>query len=151
MSRMCTSPLNNMATGESPCGMAKSGRPRESLVWDYFVYKEEKKKSICLEQEEGPCNLEIAGKYLKNLKAHLRAKHPRELAELASKDAKAKELKRKKSQEGSGPSFSVTQLTIVDAVARMKTYTNESEWYKRITKKLATFVTVGNVANRIVE
>ena len=124
-------------------------------MWDYFIYDGEKKKSICqigLDQEGSPCSTEIAGKYTTNLKAHLKAKHPRELAELAQKDAekqKTKELKRK-SQDGA--SFSATaQLTIVDAVARTKKYTRESERYQRITKKLAMFVCVGNVANRIVE
>lgn len=42
---------------------AQSGRPRENLVWDYFIYDEEKKKSICQvgsEKEGSSCNMEIA-------------------------------------------------------------------------------------------
>ena len=161
---MRISPSNGMASGESTCSSmeiaksTQSGRPRESSAWDYFIYDGEKHKSICqigFDQEGSPpCNTEIAGKYATNLKAHLtlKAKHPRELAELAKKDAekeKTKELKRK-SQDGA--SFSATaQLTIVDAVARTKKYTRESERYQRIMKKLATFICVGNMANRIVE
>ena len=92
-----------------------------------------KAQSICqigFDQEGSPpCNTEIAGKYTTNLKAHLKSKHPRELVELAKKDAekeKTKELKRK-SQDGA--SFSATtQLTIVDAVARTKKYTRGSSY-----------------------
>ena len=95
----------------------QSRHPRESSVWDYFIYNEKKHKSICqigFDQEGSPlCNTEIAGKHTTNFKAHLKAKHPRELAELAKKDAekeKTKELKRK-SQDGAF--FSATaQLTI---------------------------------------
>ena len=144
---MHISPSNGMVSGELTCSsmeIAKSTQsrcPRESLVWDYFIYDGEKHKSICQIgfTQEGcpPCNTEIAGKYTTNLKAHLKAKHPRELAELAKKDAekeKTKELKRK-SQDGA--SFSATtQLSIVDAIARTKKYTRESERYQRITKKL---------------
>ena len=162
MLRMRISPSNGMASGESTCSSmeiaksAQSGHPRESLVWDYFIYDGEKHKSICqisfAQEGSPPCNTEIAGKYTTNLKAHLKAKHPRELAELAKKDAekeKTKELKRKSQDEAS---FSATaQLSIVDAIARTKKYTRESKQYQRITKKLATFVCVGNVANRIVE
>ena len=95
MLRMPTSPSNGMASGESTCGSmetaksTQSGCPRESSVWDYFIYDGEK-KSICqigLDQEGSPpCSTEIAGKYTTNLKAHLKAKHPRKLAELAQKD-----------------------------------------------------------------
>ena len=127
MLHMRISPSNGMASGKSTCNSmeiaksTQSGHPRESSVWDYFIYDGKKHKSICqigFDQEGSPpCNTEIAGKYTTNLKAHLtlKAKHSRELAELAKKDAekeKTNELKRK-SQDG--PSFSPTaQLTIAD-------------------------------------
>ena len=81
------------------------------------------RKSICqvgLETEGGPCNMEIAGKYPTNLKSHLKAMHPCELAELTKKDSgKDKDKEGRKSHEG--VVFSTTaKLTIVDAVARMK-------------------------------
>ena len=53
MLRMHTSPSNSIASGESTCGgmetaiSTQSGRPRESLVWNYFIYDGEKNKSIC--------------------------------------------------------------------------------------------------------
>ena len=92
MLRMSISPSNGTASGESTCSSmeiaksTQSGHPRESLVWDYFIYDGEKHKSICqisfAQEGSPPCNTEIAGKYTTNLKAHLKAKHPRELAEL---------------------------------------------------------------------
>ena len=49
--------------------MAKSmhiGRPRDSFVWDHFVYVEEREKSVCqvpLGEEGSICGKEINGRY----------------------------------------------------------------------------------------
>ena len=98
------SPSNGMASGELTCSSmeiaksTQSGCPRESLVWDYFIYDGEKHKSICqigFDQDGSPpCNTEISGKYTTNLKAHLKAKHPHELAELAKKRCRKREDQR---------------------------------------------------------
>ena len=104
---MHISPSNSMASGELTCSSmeiaksTQSGHPRESSVWDYFIYDGEKHKSICQigfdQKGSPPCDTEIAGKYTMNATWRL-IKHAHELAELAKKDAekeKTKELKRK--------------------------------------------------------
>lgn len=63
-------------------------------------------------------------------------------------DEEVKEKARKKSCCETKPA---TQLSIEDTAKRTKKYTKESEKYQRITRKLATFVGVGYVANSIVD
>ena len=67
-----------MTTVPGPSG---TGRRRESLVWDFFVFDATKSKSICQIQgqpSQSPestaaiCGAEIAGKFPTNLKANLK-------------------------------------------------------------------------------
>ena len=78
MLRMRISPSNGMASGKLTCSSmeidksTQSGCPRESSVWDCFIYDEVKHKIICQIgfNQEGSlsCNTEIAGKYTMNIK-----------------------------------------------------------------------------------
>ena len=64
---------------------AHIGRPRDSLVFDHFVYVEERKKGVYQvhDDEEGSvCGKEINGRYPTNLKAHLKHAHPNVHAEI---------------------------------------------------------------------
>ena len=130
-----------------------SGRPRESAVWNYFFYDSTKGKSTCQvssgdASESSVCGMEINGKYPTNLKAHLKAKHPGRYTELCKME---EELKEKAKQKHGREVKLATQLSIEDATKRTKKYTKESEKYQKITRKLATFVGVGYVANSIVD
>ena len=128
-----------------------SGHPRESPVWNFYLYDRAKGKSIC-QVESGVagsvCRMEINGKYPTNLKVHLKAKHPESYIELCKLD---EEVKEKAKQKPDHVGKSATQLSIEDAVKRTKKYTKESEKYQRITQKLAKFVGIGYVANLIVD
>lgn len=109
---------------------SKAGHPRESPVWNFYVYDSAKGKSIC-QVESGVasaiCGLEINGKYPTNLKAHLKAKHPESYVELCKLDDEVKKKAKEKPGHAGKPA---TQLSIVDAVKRTKKYTKESESIK---------------------
>ena len=58
-----------------------TGRPRQSPVWQYFLFDASKNKSICqVPVQTGElgaiCGVEINGKFPTNLKSHLKAVHP---------------------------------------------------------------------------
>lgn len=75
-----------------------TGRPRKSVVWDYFEFDEDSNKSVCQIILPGPltatdtvahdsshdniCGHSIAGKFPTNLKQHLKKAHPRQYSEL---------------------------------------------------------------------
>ena len=134
----------------SKASSSHSGRPRESPVWNFYLYDSTKGKSIC-QVKSGTagalCGLEINGKYPTNLKAHLKAKHPDSYIELCKLDEEVKEKTKQKSGHAGKPA---TQLSIEDAVKRTKKYFEESEKYQRISQKLALFVGSCYVANSIV-
>lgn len=128
-----------------------SGHPRESTIWMYFFIDDSKGKSISqvLSSDGQVCGVEITGKYPTNLKAHLKAEHDDSYAELMKLDEEKREKQaKKKSHERSSKS---AQLSIEDTVKRTKKYNKESDRYKRISRKLAVFVAVDNVANSIVD
>lgn len=135
--------------------LAISGRRRESTVWDYFVFDAEKVKSICQVEvsveNSSPrlCATEIAGKYPTNLKSHLKKAHPSAHDEMVQKEeAKQREKERAKAQK---KITSPTQVTLQESIEKGQQYDKASQRYKDITQKLAMFVSVGNVANSIVE
>ena len=63
------------------------GRPKRSVVWDYFMHDQTNNKSVCqieVTQDRGDrggpskkvCGATVAGKYPTNLKQHLCKDHP---------------------------------------------------------------------------
>ena len=84
-----------------------SSRPRKSLVWEYFKYDDQLKKSLCqvlkspTSSDSGRlsnplvCGHEITGKYPTNLKQHLKKSHPGLYADLQKKEVQEKEQKSK--------------------------------------------------------
>ena len=142
----------------SPPGLT-TGRRRESAVWDYFVFDASKGKSICQVEvsEVGSdgtrkCGTGIAGKFPTNLKTHLKGNHPAAHEEMLKKEAeRQKEKETTKRKLASPPGNVGGQMTLLGSLQKAKPYDKESPRYKDITRKLATFVAAGNVANRIVE
>lgn len=128
--------LDRFAAMLSKASSSHSGCPRESPVWNFYLYDSTKGKSIC-QVESGAagtlCGLEINGKYPTNLKVHLKVKHQDSYIELCKLDEEVKEKTKQKPGHAGKPA---TQLSIEDAVKRTKKYTKESEKYQRITRKL---------------
>ena len=65
------------------------GRPKRSLVWEYFKYNHVLDKSIC-QIEKSPdtdsmCGKGIGGNNPTNLKQHLRAAHPQVMNDIKRK------------------------------------------------------------------
>ncbi len=135
--------------------MAKStqvGRPRDSTVWEHFVYDEGKEKSVCqvrVGEEGSACGKEITGRYTTNLKAHLKHAHPTVYVEVQQK-SEEKEKARRKSGEGAALR-NQQKLPQMGALRGGTKYAKESPRYKTITLKLAAFVAIANVPNSIVE
>ena len=76
------------------------GHPRDSSVWDYFLYSEEKEKRICqVPVGEGGniCGKEIKGRHTTNLKSHLKHSHPIEHTQMQQK-SEEKEKEKEKSR-----------------------------------------------------
>ena len=128
----------------------RSGRPRDSAVWDYFFFDPNRGnsgKSVCQVQVgDVNCGMEFSGKFLTNLKAHLKNNHPSAFQELLAEEGE-KELAKKRAAAAT----TVLQPTIAETFVKSKPYERGSLKNVKITRKLAVFVGAGHVANRIVE
>ena len=127
-----------------------SGRPRESPVWDYYIYNDVEKKSICQVplNEEDLCGKSFSGRFTSNLKHHLRTNHKEQFAEVEKKDKARKEAKEAQKKAEVGPT---KQATIAEVLHRRTMYERDSDRYKKVTRRLAVFVGATNVANTIVD
>ena len=124
----------------SPPGLV-TGRRRESIVWDYFVFDASKGKSYCQVEVSGgslaggvKCNVGIAGKFPTNLKAHLKGSHPvayEEMLKRETKRQKEKEAKKKlilpSHVAGDG------QMTLACSLQKAKPYDKQSPMCRDIT------------------
>ena len=69
---------------------AYTGRPRQSPVWNFFLFNAAKSRSVCevqirvVDSTTKLCGIEISGKYPTNLKAHLNTAHPQVFAEVST-------------------------------------------------------------------
>jgi len=74
-----------------------AGRKRESYVWTYFKYNDEKEKSICIVKNKNgeQCGKEMAGKNTSNLKTHLSRFHGSEYEKVTEEEKKMKTEKPK--------------------------------------------------------
>ena len=67
-----------------------TGRPRQSPVWNFFLFNAAKSRSVCkvqirvVDSTTKLCGIQISGKYPTNLKAHLRTAHPQVFAEVST-------------------------------------------------------------------
>ena len=127
------------------------GRPRKSVVWDYFIYDSIMNKSTCQilvtsDSNSGTklCGHSITGKYPTNLKQPLKKTHLNEYKEVESKEAEV--VRRGKMSNKNSP---YGQRTLSESFRRK--YDRESERYKLLTRKLALYVGGTNVPNSIVE
>ena len=133
------------------------GRPKRSVVWHYFVYDQDKNKSVCQIEvtrdhgdHSGPskevCGAAVTGKYPTNLKQHLRKDHPAQYQEALHKEEaeKAKEESAKHRSVGK-------QITVIESFKGKSQYDKSSQRYLHITKQLAIFIGSTNVPNSIVE
>lgn len=137
----------------SPPGQ-RSGRPCASVVWDYFLFDPMGGKSVCRVQvgesseasDSEICGEEFSGKFLMNLKTHLKKNHPRVFQEFLAKEEE-KEVARKRA----AASTAAVQPTIAETILRSKPYERGSTRNENITHKLAIFIGAGHVANRLVD
>ena len=124
---------------------ANLGRPRKSLVWNYFTYDAFSGKSICQvaagdSSEPGSpssspivCGKTFAGKFPSNLRQHLKTCHVACYQEMLNDEEKQKEEREtKKSKCSSG--IARSQKTLGEAFQRK--YDKESRKYQDITRKL---------------
>lgn len=163
-----------MATGSgssslspSPCPeeSVPSGRRKSSPAWEYFVYDSETDKSICQievcstggdragtssasDSNVKQCGQTVAGKWPTNLKHHLQKYHPKQYDVVLEKE---KELKAQKVKPKVKKPTLSGQLTISQAFEGKPQYTQESDRYNQITKKLAIFIGSTNVAISLVD
>lgn len=85
------SPSPSSATSTSFARQA-IGRPKQSPVWNYFVYVEDSDKSVCqvpvgLSDGSGVCGHAVSGKYPTNMKQHLKRSHKAEYDEVLRQES----------------------------------------------------------------
>ena len=148
---------NSSVVSTSTLPARSTDRPKQSPVWDYFVFGNG--KSTCQvdvkrgEAVEEKCGHSLAGKYPTNLKQHSKKEHPREYTEVSLlKKEEEKEKKRLSVTPNIPGSFKSKggQLTLEQTLRQKKRYATGSPRYLEITRKLAIFVGSTNVPNSIV-
>jgi hypothetical protein len=116
-----------------------TGRKRDSNVWRYFQYLDDKKKSKCLitDVKAKPCGFEVAGKNPTNLKMHLHSHHRELYAQFCDKeDERKKAVKRQREEEDAsntliGGSSQGRGQTLFECVnRRTATWSKDSLEYK---------------------
>ncbi len=129
-----------------------TGRPRGSLVWNYFKYLEED-KSVCLigVGDQSQCGHSIKGKFPTNLKGHLKNKHQAMFKELEEKEVRKNEEKAAKSRTKSKSTFTGSQKNLHEIIQGGKKYNTNSERHRSVTKQLAIFIGSTNVPISLVE
>ena len=124
----------------------RTGRPRNSNVWDYYVYDAELDKSECqVLTGEKVCGVKINGKFPSNLRSHIKNNHTEVFKILDGKDKeKAKNVQRKGND-------TKKQLTLSACTGNLRKYEKQDVRYRKITRKLAVFAASSSVPNSIVE
>lgn len=92
------------------------------------------------------CGEEFSGKFLTNLKTHLKKNHSRVFREFLAKEEE-KEVARKRA----ATSTAAVELTIAETILRNKPYEQGSTRNENITRKLAIFIGAGHVANHLID
>ena len=128
----------------SPLESRPSGRPKKSAVWDYFLYDIFTDKSICQVEQLDSQSIggkSVAGKFLTNLKKHLKLAHATVFEEIMRKEDEVKKKKVEKESAKRAASLKYHhQSTLKESLAKKNPYSKESLRYKLITRKLAIFV-----------
>ena len=125
-----------------------TGRPKCG-VWKYFNFCQETNKCTCLidislEGEEE--SKEFKGKYLTNMKKHLKSSHPQHYKVLETE-----EVGKKNNHSATESSQTVLkQSKLLDCI-QSKTYDPESRKRVALTRRLALFVGATNVPLRLVD
>lgn len=98
-------------SGPSCSGPSGTGKPRESPIWDFFIYSDTVKRSTCQVplSDDKLCGRTFSGRFTSNLKHHLRSCHKEQFAEIEKKDEARKEVKEERKRMEVGP---VKQATI---------------------------------------
>jgi len=78
------------------------GRKRASDVWKYFLYDEQKRRSVCQIElsNRKTCSVSVATKNPTNLKNHLKNHHRAEYEDLMSREAEETAAKKQRMQAG---------------------------------------------------
>ena len=72
------------------------GRPKRSVVWDYFEYDEVTDQSVCQilqcgsDESDMICGCGIPGKFPTNLRNHIKKYRPTQFVEVLAKEEKRK-------------------------------------------------------------
>ena len=137
-------------SGPSCSGPSGTGKPRESPIWDFFIYSDMVKRSTCQVplSDDKLCGRTFSGRFTSNLKHHLRSCHKEQFAEIEKKDEARKKAKEERKRTEVGP---VKQATIAQVLHKRTMYEKDSNCYKQVTRRLAMFVGATNVVNSIVE
>ena len=136
------------------CKMSTVGRPRKSLVWNYYKYEKDSDKSVCqvsIEKEGKPvkCRKELKGTFTSNMKKHLRLHHKETFKKFEQEEnerQKAEVLRRRKDST----LVSSSQQTIKEAL-KPSLYPKDSKKQLAITKKLGLFIGATNVPLSLVD
>ena len=110
------------------------GRPKQSVVWNYFVYDPDTNQSVCQVEvtrddgdQGGPsreiCGTAVVGNYPSNLKQHLRKNHHALYEEALAKE---QEIEQKK-KEGATKPMRAKQLTLAESFREKSSYDKQSE------------------------
>lgn len=102
--------------------MIRTGRHKESLVWQYFQYNKLTDKSECqLEISGRKCGEPMSGCNPTNLKGHIKAKHPDIYKKLESEeDARKKYNESKRKVEVNSPPTAAGRQSLLTQVLKPK-------------------------------
>jgi hypothetical protein len=132
--------------------IGRSGRQRESGVWQFYSFDNGTRKSKCT-----ACGRLIAGKNPTNLKSHLKSSHKDRFSELEVVEAEfsRKREKNRKSKEGAKLSSAAVSRSNIDKYfgvqVKKDSWPKHSRECKNRDTSLALFTAVSGVPTRIVD
>ena len=99
----------------------RTGRPRNSHVWDYYIYDAELDKSECqVLTGDKVCGVKINGKFPSNLRSHIKNYHAEVFKILDGKDKeKAKNVRKKEMTPKSSSQYQLAQVILGSMKSRM--------------------------------
>lgn len=133
-----------------------AGRPRKSLVWNFFEYERDKDKSVCqvLTKKVGKeekCGKVLNGAFTSNMKKHLKASHKEEFLRFEKEeDERQKSHTHQKRGSALLSSSHSQQMTIKEAM-KPTVYSKDSKKQLGITNKLAIFIGATSVPLSLVD
>lgn len=132
--------------------LACGGRPKSSVIWDYFEYSIEKKSCECIVDVESNgkrkrCGILLSGKNTTNLKNHLKAHHAKEFGEFVKKDQELASTAATVLTKTNPPGLAVSDglcQKITEAFKQQATWATSSAQHKKHLRLLSrAFITSG--------